>query len=232
MALIDKLTAIADAIRGKTGKTEEMTLDQMVTEIEGIQTGGGSGGDDLLDTFLDGSFSGVYENANLTTLKGYAFFGLKNLTRISLPNVVNAGEFAFYGCSNLEEFDLSNLEVGSKQMFNACPKITSIVLPLLKEVPTQFSYSSSIVVADFPTASVVNSQSLSIGSLRTVILRHSAVASLRYTNAFNTTSVTNGTVKVYVPGSLVESYQTATNWSTLYAQNNNFIQPIEGSEYE
>lgn len=39
-----KLTAIADAIRGKTGKTEEMTLDQMVTEIAGIQTGGGSGG--------------------------------------------------------------------------------------------------------------------------------------------------------------------------------------------
>lgn len=44
MALTNKLTAIADAIRGKTGKTEEMTLDQMVTEIAGIQTGGGSGG--------------------------------------------------------------------------------------------------------------------------------------------------------------------------------------------
>lgn len=41
MALIDKLTAIADAIRGKTGKTEEMTIDQMVTEIDGIQVGGG-----------------------------------------------------------------------------------------------------------------------------------------------------------------------------------------------
>ena len=39
MALIDKLTNIADAIRGKTGKTEEMTLDQMPGEIEGIQTG-------------------------------------------------------------------------------------------------------------------------------------------------------------------------------------------------
>lgn len=41
MALIDKLTAIADAIRGKTGKTEEMTLEQMVMEIAGIETGGG-----------------------------------------------------------------------------------------------------------------------------------------------------------------------------------------------
>jgi surface protein len=40
MALTDKLTAIADAVREKTGKADEMTLDQMVVEIEDIQTGG------------------------------------------------------------------------------------------------------------------------------------------------------------------------------------------------
>ena len=40
MALTDKLTAIGDAIRGKTGKTEGLTLDQMATEISGIQAGG------------------------------------------------------------------------------------------------------------------------------------------------------------------------------------------------
>ena len=41
MALINKLRAIANAIRSKTGKTEQLSLDNMVTEIEGIQTGGG-----------------------------------------------------------------------------------------------------------------------------------------------------------------------------------------------
>ena len=39
MALTDKLTAIADAIRSKTGTTEPMTLDEMVTEILNITTG-------------------------------------------------------------------------------------------------------------------------------------------------------------------------------------------------
>ena len=39
MALTDKLTAIADAIRGKTGKTDALTLAQMPGEIEGIQSG-------------------------------------------------------------------------------------------------------------------------------------------------------------------------------------------------
>lgn len=44
MALTDKLTAIANAIREKTGGTELLTLDQMPTEIAGIETGGGGGG--------------------------------------------------------------------------------------------------------------------------------------------------------------------------------------------
>ena len=39
MALADKLTAIADAIRSKTGSTEPMTLDEMATAILNITTG-------------------------------------------------------------------------------------------------------------------------------------------------------------------------------------------------
>lgn len=40
MALTDKLTAIADAIRNKTGSTATMTRDEMPTAIEGISGGG------------------------------------------------------------------------------------------------------------------------------------------------------------------------------------------------
>lgn len=39
MALTDKLTAIANAIRAKTGKSGALSLDQMATEIGGIKTG-------------------------------------------------------------------------------------------------------------------------------------------------------------------------------------------------
>ena len=42
MALTDKLTAIADAIRAKSGTTEKMTLAQMPSKIAAIQTGGSS----------------------------------------------------------------------------------------------------------------------------------------------------------------------------------------------
>ena len=39
MALTNKLTAIANAIRSKTGETGKMTLDQMPTKIGAIETG-------------------------------------------------------------------------------------------------------------------------------------------------------------------------------------------------
>lgn len=40
MSVNSKLTAIAEAIRGKTGKADPLTLEQMATEIEGIEAGG------------------------------------------------------------------------------------------------------------------------------------------------------------------------------------------------
>jgi hypothetical protein len=51
MALTDKLVAIANAIRGKTGKEDPLTLEQMVTEIEGIEAGGGAAPDGMEVTF-------------------------------------------------------------------------------------------------------------------------------------------------------------------------------------
>lgn len=42
MALTNKLSAIGNAIREKTGKTDLLTLDQMPEEIKGIETGSGS----------------------------------------------------------------------------------------------------------------------------------------------------------------------------------------------
>lgn len=53
MALTDKLSAIGDAIREKTGGTELITLDNMPAEILAIQSGGG---DELPTTVTGGSY--------------------------------------------------------------------------------------------------------------------------------------------------------------------------------
>ena len=59
MALTNKLTAIADAIRTKTGKTDTMTLEQMVTEISSISVGTGEGGSTGETTMSFDSATGV-----------------------------------------------------------------------------------------------------------------------------------------------------------------------------
>lgn len=53
MALTDKLTAIADAVRAKTGGTALLTLDDIVSAISGISGGGGP--------FTNATTLGVYE---------------------------------------------------------------------------------------------------------------------------------------------------------------------------
>ena len=80
MALTDKLTNIADAIRGKTGKTEELTLDQMATEIAGIETGGGGGIGAV--KFIDVD---ITVEASTTTAVTYTVDGLEFMTSIENP---------------------------------------------------------------------------------------------------------------------------------------------------
>lgn len=70
MAITEKLGAIADAIRGKTGKAEKMTLDQMPGEIEGIQAGGG---DIVGDNSVPNSVAGMLYAITSGTAKRGSF---------------------------------------------------------------------------------------------------------------------------------------------------------------
>lgn len=70
MALTDKLTAIANAIRAKTGGTSELTLDDMATEIANISVGTGSTDDNK--TYIVKDTKREYDNFKLWSYKGFA----------------------------------------------------------------------------------------------------------------------------------------------------------------
>lgn len=65
MALTDKLTAIADAIRSKGGTTDQLTLTGMVDAINAIQTGSGGTGlaYDMGEFVFDADFSSTSVNS-------------------------------------------------------------------------------------------------------------------------------------------------------------------------
>ena len=88
MSVNEKMTAIADAIRGKTGKAEPLTLDQMATEIAGIQVGGGGGTGGIgAVKFIDVD---VTVEASTTTAVTYTVDGLEFISSVESPTKWNS----------------------------------------------------------------------------------------------------------------------------------------------
>ena len=55
-------------------------------------------------------------------------------------------------------------------------------------------------------------------ALEALILRGNIVVKLTATDALTGSGIANGTGYIYVPSALVDSYKTASNWSTYAAQ--------------
>lgn len=158
MALTDKIKAIADAIRTKTGTTDIMTLDEMPNKIINIPSGT-SGDSGVKKPYIEETYD---KDRNLTSAKlvGYnfirgslfyrcsklklteipseityigdsAFSGCDELSLMSLPSgITYIGDSAFCECSNLSltELPSSVTSIGSSA-FIKCIKLESINIP-------------------------------------------------------------------------------------------------------
>ena len=128
MALTDKLKAIANAIRAKTGQTGTLTLDAMPTAIAGISSG-------ATEPYVEETYDA---NGNLTAavLHGHtvvrdgAFWRQGKLVTVDVGAVTSLGAAAFYNCDSLSQIQLPEvLETIKDDAFNWCQGLTSIVLP-------------------------------------------------------------------------------------------------------
>lgn len=150
MALIEKLNAIGDAIRSKTGKEDKLTLDDMVTEIEGIAVGGDN---DIEDGLVDGTITEYY-NDRVTSLGSFAFGYNRNLEMVNLPNVETIGDFAFQQCSKLKTAYIPKLKTkgdGSGACFSYCTSLESVDFPLLNVyISRLFEYCSNLKNVNLP----------------------------------------------------------------------------------
>ena len=171
MALTDKLTAIGNAIRGKTGGTDLLTLDGMVTAINGISTGGATlppeafnitGNCDRL--FADGKWNwyidlfGSQVTTNNITSCSYMLSNCRELTNI--PFAINGKSSENYiSCNSMFQtcdalLTLPTLTIKPYDMYSMFKEAKRI-----REIPE--SYATTI---DF---SRVNSYSSSMGSMFT-----------------------------------------------------------------
>ena len=230
MALIEKLEAIGEAIRGKTGGSELLTLDQMAAEIEGLEIGGG--GSDIEDAIVQRTISGDYTNNRITKIGDYAFRACSSLASVNVANVTSIGVGAFES-SNIKTI-IAPLctTLGNTAIYN-CRSLTTLDVPRLVSVGTScarelkikrlvFEYLTTINNYGFQAASVeyfdAPLKTLGYGgfdsckSLNTLVLRGSSLCSLG--SALTGTPFASGTGYIYVPSELLDRYKAATNWAT------------------
>jgi hypothetical protein len=122
MALTNKLSAIGDAIREKTGKTGLMTLDEMPVEIASITTGGGGG--DIEPIVLTGDCS--YGCGGALAGKFIEMFSDK----ISTQNLTKCNYMFYNYPYETIPFDInlstSNASVSIASMFNGCNNLKTL----------------------------------------------------------------------------------------------------------
>ena len=263
----DKLKAIANAIRSKTGKTEMLSLDDMPTEITAIETGGnenletelteqevliaelktvlegksvGSGGSSIAESMINKTIT-EYSNNDLKIIGDYAFTNAKYFESIHTPNVEEIGIYAFSGCSVLTTMDFKKCKTVGERGFYQCSIVQSLDMPLLESVGQHgfsrmlklktintpslktigtygFYVSSALLKADFPQLAIIEANAFVSSKIEALIIRTPSVCALRNTNAFTSTAIASGTGYIYVPKLLIETYKSATNWSTYASQ--------------
>ncbi len=243
MALTDKLSAIGNAIREKTGKEELLTLEQMPLEIAGIETGGGLSEQDILDALMcnqwpagdvliTGGNTGVTFAGNkyITTVTLRATKGVNGFSarcfanNTALKSVLDGGvtyyssNNVFTGCIALEEYVMerdSRTTALDTQLFNGC---------------TALKYFDGSV--NFAT--INNKAFEGCTALKTIVLRRTSAPVTLVANAFINSSLAEGGTgcTIYVPEALIEQYPIATNWAVWDAYGTITWKSIEGSEYE
>ena len=118
------LTAIANAIREKTGGTDQMTPEQMATEIFSIK----SGDDESFKRVIERNALKPTLPSDLTNIGNYAFSDCTSLALTSLPaGVENIGAYAFNNCTHLALTSLpSGVTSIGDNAFDECTNLTSI----------------------------------------------------------------------------------------------------------
>ena len=161
-----------------------------------------------------------YKNDYVTSIGSFAFYNCTSLTSIDLPNVTSIGEYAFYNCKSLTSIDLPNVTSIGNSAFRDCNSLTSIDLPNVTSIQYgTFRSCTSLTSIDCPNVTSIGTEVFySCNKLTSIIIRTNTICTLNSTNVFYNTPISSGTGYIYVPKSLVDSYKTASNWSTYASQ--------------
>lgn len=134
------LTAIGDAIREQTGKTDSLTPAEMADEI-GSYLGDIRGivGRTLTDIRHEG----------VTAVAPYAFYNYTTLNSIDLPNCTTIGSSAFSGCTGLTSVSFPMCTMVGANAFSNCKNIANVTFG-----HTSYTTAASFQLSNLKTTTI------------------------------------------------------------------------------
>ena len=247
-----KIQGLIATANATTGNSDTDLTTAVSALVAGFGSGGNGGDNEPGLEYFCTVFNGTVENLCIPELTEWNLFrcfdGNTSLRTIDLPDVATFGKgYVFRGCTNLTTVNLPSMTDWNSAIFENCTGLVEISFPKFRGSAgiSVFSGCTTLQKAIFSNTTEINPSSYNTGfgqrvfqncsSLTTLVLkRTTAIYPIANINVFTGTPFAEGGTggTVYVPQALIESYQTATNWSTLYAAGTcNFV-AIEGSEYE
>lgn len=244
--LTDAINALTTYANEITGQSDTTLSDAVESLVDGY--GGGGGGLSFAD-YCDGLVNGTLETIVDNSITKFPpntrlFYGQTSLKSVSFNALTSfeGSDYMFRNCSNLESASFPVLaKLGqSSSYFEGCSKLTSIDFKTANNGyigSNMFKNCSLLAFADLGAPSVrINGGAFNgCSSLKTVVIRKdNSVLPLNNIDAFSNSPFDSGGTggTLYVPQSLISSYQSASNWSTILGYTNNSIKKIEGSIYE
>lgn len=158
--------------------------------------------DAVMDSILDGSITEFRDNT-ITTIKA-----------------------SFWNCRKLVTVELPMLTIVTSNLFRECVALENVYLPAVTSIySVSFLLATGLKKTDLPRVRNIEGFSFPYCyQLVALILRANSVCTLGGSDAFASTPIAGYTTfsgamgYIYVPSALVNSYKSATNWSTYASQ--------------
>ena len=175
----------------------------------------------------------------ITEIQEYAFSGCDSMTSVSFNSATTIGNYAFGWALSLETLHLpSATSIGSYVITVGTPEPANgitVVLPAATTLSNDCFRASRISkldlgpgVSSFPTRCVYGTNANNHKCDVLILRKSDGIVSL----ANATSSITFSNITIYVPSSLISSYQADTNWTTVLGRTGTTMTAIEGSAYD
>ena len=240
MARIDTLgnflTDVATAIRNKKGTTDTIAASDFDTEIDSIETGGGSTVTKgiIINECDENGYATDVSVVGMTSIPDYYFAAYndtnknalnKYVKNIQLPSgITSIGAYAFQYCTNLAltELPAGITSIGNRT-FRDCTNLALTELPAgITSIENEAFYNCKSLTEMTCLGNITTIKSNAFAYCaelsKFALPNITSVPTLSSTNVFGNTPIASGTGYIYVPDDLVESFKSATNWSTYADQ--------------